>query len=302
MNKALYNFTKSKLDKLRSGGKIKWSISCQRLHDDYGFGTLTYEGKNEYLVFNSDDRAALIRTIINEHGLDLVIDDYSFEKSRAENAKHHRNEKVNSYAVSKDFILVNTLTDFRLNGERFAKAPLSSLGHYIKADEIISIEHRQIVLVENLTIMANLAALNLPSALQEALWLYRGDLKSQQQTGTAYHFFRRFGQQDTTIGKDELPKHQMICFSDFDPKGIEIALTCGADYWLTIDDNTVINIELTGSEKDWFDQTGAKTFLTKHPLLPDKCQQAFQIMNDSKKTFKQEHMLSHQTSLALFTL
>ncbi|MEY8216654.1 MAG: hypothetical protein RPR97_19485 [Colwellia sp.] len=91
--------------------------------------------------------------------------------------------------------------------------------------------------------MANLSAINLASVnnkfgthilsksvpstntpskdidLTQALWLYRGDVKAQQTTNTSYQFFRRF--------KGKIP---LVCFSDLDPKGIEIALTSHADY------------------------------------------------------------------------
>lgn len=98
-----------------------------------------------------------------------------------------QNEKENSYAVSKEFILINSLTDINVNQKFHKISPLTSLGIYIKAEEIKSIEHSVIVLVENLTVMANLNAINLASIksnidLSKALWLYRGDVKAQQTT------------------------------------------------------------------------------------------------------------------------
>ena len=127
--------------------------------------------------------------------------------------------------------------------------------------------------------------------LKQALWLYRGDRKEQQRTSTAYQFFRRFKN-----------SHQLICFSDFDPAGIQIALTSGADYWLTAEEDDVINLELQGDEQEWFKQHAASKYLDNKTLLPEKCQTAFAQMRCNRKTLKQEQMLAHHIKLGLFEL
>jgi hypothetical protein len=184
-------------------------------------------------------------------------------------------------------------------------SPFTSLGHNIKADEITSIEHKYIIFVENLAVMASLSALNLSSIsedLKDALWIYRGDLKKTQSTGTAYEFFRRF------------KSHQRICFSDVDPKGIEIALTSHADYWLTIKD--ISDYEkttqlLVGSEQEWFKQSDSIKFLQKR--ICDKVSTAnkqnritwepiFSASSKIQKTLKQEHIVKHKLDLTLLKL
>ena len=286
MNKALYEFAQKKFRTL-THGKLKLSGMLRRLHTGYAFGVVM----GDYLLFNEHDRAYLIARVQYENGVHLFREPYPGKQSRQQAAKSERNEKAQSYAVSSDFILLNALQPLQLNNQQLPVSPLTSLGMYLKADEITSVEHQQIVLVENLTIMANLSALNIPETLKGALWLYRGDIKRQQRTGSAYQFFRRFK-----------ASHQLVCFSDLDPAGIQIALTCGAQYWLTAEDNDVVNLELQGDENEWFKQAKAIKYLEGIIDLPEKCQSAFAEMYGSRKTLKQEHMLAHNIKLGLFSL
>ena len=286
MNKALYQFCQRKFKNL-THGKLKLSSLLRRLNSEYSFGTIN----GDYLLFNEHDRAYLIACVQYENGVHLFREPYPGAQSRQQTANTQRNEKIESYAVSRDFILLNSLQPLQLNQQQFPVSPLTSLGVYLKADEITSVEHQQIVLVENLTIMANLSILNIPKNLHGALWLYRGDVKKQQKTSSAYQFFRRFK-----------ASHQLVCFSDLDPVGIQIALTSGAQYWLTPEDSNIINIELQGDESEWFKQAKAIKYLEGIIDLPEKCQSAFAEMYSSRKTLKQEHMLVHNIKLGLFEL
>ncbi|NRD75426.1 hypothetical protein HQQ94_19810 [Shewanella sp. VB17] len=292
MKAKIFKSTQDLLREMPTGGKVKIDDIkyLKVLRDEYGFGT---EDKG-YLSFTFMDRLSLIESVRLKDCLDL-LSPYPDKKSREHIANTHKDEKLNSYPVSRDFVLINTLDDFRLNGEVYTKSPFTSLGLSIKAHEIISIEHRQIVLVENLTLMANLASLKIPSSLKEALWIYRGDVHAGQQTGMAYELFRRFDH------------HQLICFSDLDPAGIQIAMTSGAQYWLSpLECEQAIKIrqnkQLAGVEQEWFDQKGAITYLEAKAQLPKQCQLAFDIMKTQHHTLQQEHMLSHDLALDLFEL
>lgn len=286
MNKQLFDYSKRLVLKYRQGGQVKLNASLSKLHSEYGFGTL----RDGYLHFNDDQRLALIREVQLLLKLDLLTQEYKVQ-SRKDNAKHNRNEKHNSYAVSRDFVLINSLTDFHLNGEIYPATAITSLGLYVKAEEIKLIQHKQIVFVENLEIMANLASLVLPEQLDNPLWLYRGDIQAKQQTGTAYEFFKRFADR------------QLICFSDLDPAGIQIALTCNAEYWLTAKDSSVIDFkQAMDAEREWDKQSSAINYLKNYNTLPVKCQSAFDLMLSKRKTLKQEHMLAQQIALGLYKL
>jgi len=193
MNKQLFNFTQDKLQKNRQGGQIKNSALATKLYEEYNFGQLDFNKQS--LTFSLDNILMLVDEIQSSLGLDIRQDLYPSKEDRLSTAENFRNEKENSYAVSKDFILINSLSELNINQSCHKISPLTSLGTYIKADDIKSIEHSAIILVENLAVMANLSAINLVSInditsgknrldksqnidLTQALWLYRGDVKA----------------------------------------------------------------------------------------------------------------------------
>ena len=301
INKSLYNFAKAKIQSNRKGGQIKNSALAKKLYEEYHFGKMDLA--NKHLTFTLDDIFNLSEETRRTLGVDVRNDDYPSKQDREENAENKRNEKENSLPVSKDFILINSLSELKINKNTYPISPYTSLGHYIKAEEIQSIEHKYIIFVENLAVMASLSKLDLTlisEDLTDALWVYRGDVKKQQSTGTAYEFFRRFN------------SHSRICFSDVDPKGIEIALTSHADYWLTI--KNIGDFEQTtqlliGNEEEWFKQQDSIKFLQKKILLQQQnlqnmpaWQPLFLVSSKMQKTLKQEHALKHNLSLTLMRL
>lgn len=180
INKTLYKFAQHQIQKSIqkniNGGRIKNSALASRLNEEFHFGQ--FDLTKQWLTFNLTDILELTKEVQNSHGVDVRNDPYPSKEDRLTTAETNRNEKENSYAVSKDFILINSLTDINVNQKCQKISPLTSLGIYIKAEEIKSIEHSAIVLVENLTVMANLNAINLASIksnidLSKALWLYR---------------------------------------------------------------------------------------------------------------------------------
>lgn len=285
MNKTLFNYCQKHLRVINSG-KLKETPSLKRLVD-YGTGFI----EHGFFYFDEKDQQQLIERVKLELHIHLFRDSYPDDQSRVSNAKTERNEKVGGLNVSDDFILVNSLDALCLNQLISKNCSVSSLGHFICASEIETIEHPQIILVENLAVMANLSRLNIPIALKNALWLYRGDAQKHQQTGTANQFFRRFK-----------ATNQLICFSDFDPAGLQITLTCGATSWLTISSREMVNIELGGDEHEWFNQQKAKNYLTHNAQLTDSIAELFACMNNIQKTLKQEHMLAHFLPLVLYPL
>ncbi len=302
MDKALYNFCQVFLQKQRSGGKIKYTSLAKRLHQKYAFGRVDLA--QTWLTFSFNDRIKLSKEIQNVLAVDIMFDDYPVAQDRVSTANHNLLEKENSYAVSHDFVLLNSLSSLKINQQTHQAPPLTSLGVYLKADEIDSIEHKTIVMVENLAVMAHLSSLNFSTIhctgidLTDALFLYRGDIKAQQTTQSSYQLFRRFK-----------GSHTLICFSDVDPKGIEIALTSHAQYWLSIENQNDLRqtlIKLQGNEEEWFKQDAAIKFLqqflnkkTGKPFFP-AWQTIFECLLHTRKTLKQEHIIAHQLALALY--
>lgn len=298
MNKQLYNFVQDKLQKNRNGGQIKSSALAIRLYEEFHFGQ--FDLTQQWLTFTLEDILALRNEVQSSLDVDIRNDCYPSKVDRLTSAEINRNEKENSFAVSKDFILINSLSELNVNQTSHKIPSLTSLGLYVKADDIQSVEHSAIILVENLAVMANLKQINFTALageidLSQALWLYRGDVKAQQTTNTSYHFFRRF--------KGQIP---LVCFSDIDPKGIEIAITSDADYCLTLKYIDDLVMPLSGTEQEWYKQGASITFLQEsinsNSEKINDVQGIFNHLLIHRKTLKQEHILKHQLALTLLKL
>ncbi|MEI6897721.1 MAG: hypothetical protein V5786_09605 [Psychromonas sp.] len=286
MNKKLFEYCQRHL-RLLDHGRFKESASFRRLVEDYNVGCI----KHGFFYFEAEDKLHLLNVIKQQlNGLRLS-DAYPQKLSRVKKAQHYRNEKQGAIKVSENFVLVNSLHSLCLNQQTTNISALNGLGHFIHALDLKTVEHQQIILVENLAVMANLATLNIPQELQAALWLYRGDTEKHKQTATAATLFRSF--QKT---------NQLICFSDFDPAGLQTALTCGATQWLTLAQTSDINIILAGHEQEWFKQVGEKNYLANTAQLSAHISALFATMNNNQKTLKQEHIIAHALSLKLYPL
>ena len=290
-NKIQYNFFAKHLK--ADLGNVKTVKSCQWLVDTHRIGRIV----NGYWLYTEKDRAAIIQLVKSQLNVDLLFDAYPEQQSRIEVAAHHNDEKTNALSVSKDYVLVNSLTPLHINSKSLDINAFSSLGIYINANKIETIEHKHIVLVENLAVMANLNKLMLmdnAKHLVNALWVYRGDVKREQSTGRAYDFFRRFK-----------GSHQLLCFADVDPEGLKIAITSGASAILSPNAHALINFNVGGHDFDYFKQSTAKQYLMNKsnqgdfPLELDKL---FTAMSAQRQTIKQEHILAHQIPLSVFTL
>jgi hypothetical protein len=286
MSRSLFKYCNDNLHNIGIG-KLKKTPSLESLNIDYSFGTLD----DKFCYFNDKDKEILIDKVKFELNVHLFRDSYPGAKTKTKNAEDQRNEKTGALKVSHDYVLLNSLGSLCLNQLITESHLLSSLGNFICASEIKTIEHKHIIMVENLEVMANLPLLNIPEELKSALWLYRGDQQKHKKTDTADCFFKRFKK-----------TNQLICFSDFDPKGLEIALTCGAVQWLTLAQKKDINIKLRGDEFEWFKQQNAKKYLNKNITLTDEIEELFNTMNNHQKSLKQEHIVAHSLTLRLYPL
>jgi len=260
---------------------------------EFDFGQVDH---HQCLRFSGLELITLSRDIAQLTGNNPAWDDY-IKLSRPERAKSHNSTKLQALPVSEDFVLVNCLDSLKINQQVSRLPPLSALGVYLNASEFESIEHQQIILVENLAVMASLALLKLPDAIDDPLFVYRGDVKPEQNITSAYQFFRSWSL-----------SHQLVCFSDFDPAGLLIAISSGASGCLvptTFSRHDVLTTELKDSEQNWWQQNHQKTALDsliKQNSLPLELMIAFQQMSDYRRTWQQEHMISHQTPLQLIAL
>lgn len=287
-NRTQYNFFAKHLR--ADLGYVNVTKSCQWIVDVHRIGKIV----NGKWFYTEKDRAAIIALIKSQLNVDLLFSDFPDKASREALALINNNEKLNALAVSEDFVLVNSLSSLQINNDQLDINILASLGVYINANKVESVEHKQIVLVENLAVMANLAKLVLldnAKYLENALWVYRGDLKREQSTGRAYDFFRRFK-----------ATHQLICFADFDPEGFKIAITSGATTILAPVADAVVNFNAAGPDIDYFKQVTAKQYINNQTDLSLQVEKLFAVMAEQRQTIKQEHILSHRIPLSVFEI
>jgi len=287
-NRTQYNFFAKHLR--ADLGYVNVTKSCQWIVDVHRIGKIV----NGKWFYTEKDRAAIIALIKSQLNVDLLFSDFPDKASREALALINNNEKLNALAVSEDFVLVNSLSSLQINNDQLDINVLASLGVYINANKVESVEHKQIVLVENLAVMANLAKLVLldnAKYLENALWVYRGDLKREQSTGRAYDFFRRFK-----------ATHQLICFADFDPEGFKIAITSGATTILAPVADAVVNFNAAGPDIDYFKQVTAKQYINNQTDLSLQVEKLFAVMAEQRQTIKQEHILSHRIPLSVFEI
>ena len=288
INKTQYQFFAKQLS--QSNYRVKKNKSCEWIVEQHRLG------KSEYgeWSYTEQDRRGIIALVKSQLQVDLLYDAYPEQTARVTRANTFNDEKLHTLAVTHDFILVNSLNTLQINHKSILLNELQSLGLYLDANSVTSIEHHCIVLVENLSVMANLASLNFSPEndfLNNALWLYRGDIKAQQSTGMAYQFFRGF--------KDS---HQLICFADFDPKGLEISLTSGADYFIAPTQAAFNDFALPDPDNDYFNQTPSRNYLAKHKFDSLVINKLYNLMSEQRKTIKQEHMLAKGLTLSVSKL
>ncbi|WP_417698168.1 hypothetical protein [Psychromonas sp.] len=284
-NKIQYKFF---AEQLRQGlNRVKKNKSCEWIVDVHRLGKIEYGD----WVYTEKERSAIIALVKSQLKVDLLHDDFPEDTSRIARANTFNEEKSRTVAVSHDFVLVNSLTILKLNQQTIEINAFQSLGLYVNANTVESVEHDCIVLVENLSVMANLSLLKFSAKcafLKNALWVYRGDIRAQQTTTMAYQFFRGFKE-----------SHQLVCFADFDPKGLEIALTSGADYVITPTVDSIKAFQTDGADTDYFKQASSRNYIAEHLVDSSKIQQLFRLMSEQRRTIKQEHMLAKALTLSV---
>ena len=286
INKTQYDFFAKHLRSY--SGQLKANSSCEWMQKTHRIGYI----ENGYWFYTEKDRAAILKLVKQQLAVDLLFDAYPAKQTRVVNSETESDEKRNALAVSHDFVLVNALTSLQVNKQRVDISLLETLGVYINAKEVNSIEHKAIILVENLSVMANLQRLVLTkdaAHLKDALWVYRGDKKEEQTTGSSYDFFRRFKS-----------THQLVCFADFDPAGFHIAMTSGATQLLAPRLDAFQFIEVRGTEQEYYDQDNAKKYLNKQLDLSSPLGWLYKGIKEKKQTIQQEHILSHQIPLSVY--
>ncbi len=275
---------------------------ASRLHRDYGFGEVRGDGRARARLHISRDHLSALRQELRRDGLGDPCEPAFVGEglSRIQQAQTQADEKGGAQAVTEELVLCRPLTHWHIDDTPLALPPLMQAGQLLNWPSLQQLGqrlgHTHLVLVENLALMAELHRLNLPDSLNQALFLYRGDVAADRQVSRAYQCFRAF--------KGQLP---LVYFGDFDPAGLEIGLGCGAEQLLLPARSlwpALLSADwqgLKGPETRWFEQR-AQAQRLHDSQLPDSVKQALLAMDRHKQTRTQEHLLAHDVALELRAL
>jgi len=272
-----------------------WSETGNLVIERYHCGRI----QNDKLIFTAQDKFQLRRQLKKEFGLDPFLTK-QLPDDRLDIAKHHDNEKLARHAPSHDHILVNSPGGtLQLNKQQVQlhTEQLPSAGMMCLSSGINQIDHKSIVVVENLAIMQLCNSFTLPPLCKKALWVYRGDHKSGAKAKVCYDLLKRFGHDK-----------KVIVFSDMDPKGLEIALTLPyASYWLGPETDAWTRcLQSPHASRSGYDiQTSAMKYLLNRSetgTLSKPIHDLVLQMRTEHSSYRQEHMFAHNIPLALFPI
>jgi len=267
----------------------------RQVQEHYGCGYI----RNNRLYFSAQDKLNLRQRVMDELGLDPFIVE-KLPDDRLEMAQYHANEKLAAKPASNDQLLLNSADGIvRINNAHIQLYPesIKTAGLLCLNSSINTVEHRTIVVVENLDIMPLCHTWQLPLADPHALWLYRGDHKSGAKAEACWDFLQRFGADKT-----------VIVFSDMGPKGLEIALSMPhARYWLGPELSEWDGCFKSGSDNcSGYDaQSNAMAFLMKtHDagLLSEPFSELVLRIRKELSSYRQQHVYAHNVSLSLFPI
>jgi hypothetical protein len=254
--------------------------------------------RNNRLVFNAEHKRRLRQQVKDEIGRDPFTE--QLPDDRLEMAQYHANEKLAAKTAGNDQLLLNCADGIiRVNNAQIQLFPesIKTAGLLCLNPSISTVEHRTIVIVENLAIMPLCHTWKLPLPDPHALWVYRGDHKSGAKAEACQDFLQRFGKDKT-----------VVVFSDMDPKGLEIALTMPhAQYWLGPELSSWDGCFNSGSANcsGYDKQSDAMAFLMKTRdagLLTEPFSELVLRIRKERSSYRQEHGYAHNVSLSLFPI
>ncbi|WP_104035950.1 DUF7281 domain-containing protein [Vibrio jasicida] len=217
MSKIIENITSGDLTRLKNifvpakiqhGASVVLTGVFQAFHQDYSIGK-TSAGK---LQLTPKDIRQIRKLIKEMSGFDILTD--PIPSSRTEMAKYFPNEKLSTTPVKDKVVKVYGVLSTNINGKKYDLEDCMNLE--VPLDSLRSIEHKQIVIVENYEAFSQFRLIQ-SNMIPNPLVVYRGDIEG--------------GVISKEIAK-RFPKVELVAWFDTDPSGISFALASGANYML----------------------------------------------------------------------
>lgn len=197
--------------KIQHGTSVVFSGIFKVFHQDYGMGKIA-AGK---LQLTPKDIRQVRKLIKEQSGFDLLTD--PIPSSRIEMVKYFPKEKLSSTPVKDKVVKVYGVMSTNINGKKYELEDGMNLE--IPLNSLRSIEHNQIVIIENYEAFAKFRAVQ-SDLDSNPLVIYRGD------------------KEVSVISKEialNFPNIELVAWFDTDPSGISFALASEASMMLVPD-------------------------------------------------------------------
>lgn len=261
--------------------KVPYSDSWQEIYQEHGVG----QPFGDILLLTAQDRQryqALLFQLFRQTPQQLL--DLPVDLNRIEASQIYPDEKIFATLAPSHTIVHVKATDAVLNIAQGYRIPL---GGYLGMTVNEALQHRyqQVVVIENAEVFQQSERIVWPDVIgqQPALLIFRG---SSQATPRASHEFIR----------------QQICpvyaFFDFDPKGLEMAITLPRCDGIILPDftRTTVNVLRSLSVKEKFNkQFPAQQYLQNRSEFA----QVSRLLLGERLAIQQEALLSAQLPLQL---
>lgn len=217
MSKIIENITSGDLTRLKNifipakiqhGASVVLTGVFQVFHQDYDIGK-TYSGK---LQLTPKDIRQIRKLIKEQSGFDILTD--PIPRSRTEMAKYFPNEKLSTIPVKDKMVKVYGVLSTNINGKKYDLE--EGMNIEIPLGSLESIEHKQIVIVENYEAFSQFRVIQ-SDMDPNPLVIYRGDIEGGV---ISKEMAKRF------------PQIELVAWFDTDPSGIALALASGANAML----------------------------------------------------------------------
>ncbi|MBL4575572.1 MAG: hypothetical protein JKY51_05675 [Opitutaceae bacterium] len=268
-----------------SSSEIKPTKACERLSDE-GFG-LILGGK---YIIDSQQRARLRDWLSSEHGIDWKKGVKALAGTRTNVSKHAINGKLSGHNIKRNWVKIKPLrpgNDYIvLNGQILT---LQKWLHIeIDLTDIKTIELGCILIIENLETFTDICDIQINSSLPEnTAVVYRGD----PQTTGGIKLLKKLMKNNTNIFS--------VWCGDFDPAGIDMALSSKCDHLLLPALNDLDDIQ--GDKDDFSNQHPQLTRLLSNNESSELAHY-IDYLDKRKQGFTQERMLAKQVSQQVVTL
>ena len=258
---------------------VKLTDLWRFFNTEYGIG---HVDKNKLIISHTDYQH--IRALIKgETGLDIV--EPLPKGSRIDIVKETGNEKLNAEAPGRHHLLLNSPSgQLLINGQSI---PLMTGASYRLDWRMLDEFPKSIIVVENQQVFDFFQSVMLPEILFESFVVYRGHNISSK----AVIDFLQATPQNTHI----------IAFCDYDPKGLEIALTTTKVSHILL---PRLEQAFNGAEgtRYRFDQQYAAVTHFSNKTLPRSLDSHWNKLIEQKLCVSQELVLAQSKQLVIFTL